>query len=62
MSQEPDRKGLEAARAVARWELGYPDWADRLIGAYLDPERALRILEANKQDATAWRRKGSADE
>jgi hypothetical protein len=47
---EPDENGLRAARAVAGWHLGYPSWADKLIGAYLNPEVALENLRREQGD------------
>ena len=49
ITDEQHEKGLQAARAVAQWHLGYPYWADKLVSAYLDPERALEALRAEKQ-------------
>lgn len=46
---EPDSEGLQAARKVARWHLGDPDWANLLIGAYLQPGPALERLRADKE-------------
>jgi hypothetical protein len=48
--QEPDQKGLEAARQVAGWHLGYRSWADTLVEAYLNPEEALENLRAEKAE------------
>lgn len=44
----PDRDGLRAAREYATWHLGYPDWADAIIGAYLDPDAADERLRREK--------------
>lgn len=46
---EPDAKGLAAARAVAGWHLGYREWADQLIDAYLNPEAAMETLRKEKE-------------
>lgn len=48
--KEADPVGLQAARAVSSWELGYPDWADKLIRAYLNPELARRELAIERGD------------
>lgn len=44
----PDQKGLNAARQVARWYLGNPYWADRIISAYINPEAGLDRLREEK--------------
>jgi hypothetical protein len=44
----PEQKGIQAARAVAGWHLGYRSWADTLVDAYLNPERALANLAREK--------------
>lgn len=44
----PDQKGLNAARQVARWHLGDPYWADRIIGAYINPEAGLDRLREER--------------
>ena len=49
--KQPDPKGMEAARAVAGWHLGYRSWADTLIDAYLNPEEALENLRAEKAES-----------
>lgn len=41
---EPDKEGLRVARRLSRWHLGYGDWADTLIYAYLNPETAEKAL------------------
>lgn len=38
--------GLNAARRVARWHLGYPSWADQIIDAYNDPDSANAEMDA----------------
>jgi hypothetical protein len=43
-----DLRGLAAARAVSQWYIGDPSWANTLIDAYLNPERALAELEADR--------------
>lgn len=40
----PDEKGMQAAERVAGWYLGHRSWAGLLIGAYLNPDEALRKL------------------
>lgn len=47
---EPDTRGINAARAVAHWRLGYGSWADTIIDAYLNPERALENLRLEKAE------------
>lgn len=42
------QRRMNAARAVAEWELGSASWAGTLIGAYLDPDGALEGLAARK--------------
>lgn len=37
--------GMKAARAYAGWYLGYPSWADNIINAYLNPQKAMDELE-----------------
>jgi hypothetical protein len=32
-----DRRGIEAARMVAAWEIGDEGWANTIIAAYNDP-------------------------
>ena len=44
----PDQKGLNAARQVAQWHLGDPYWADRIVGAYINPEAGLDRLREEK--------------
>jgi len=39
---------MDAARAVAQWELGAPSWAGILIGAFLDPLETMAALRAEK--------------
>ena len=46
----PDQKGLNAARRVAQWHLGDPYWADRIIGAYINPEAGLDRLREEKYE------------
>lgn len=46
----PAQKGLNAARQVAQWHLGDPTWADRIIGAYINPEAGLDRLRGEKGD------------
>jgi hypothetical protein len=48
-----DEGGLRAARAVAGWYLGYASWADQIIGAYLNPEEALKNLRREKGEDDA---------
>lgn len=45
-----DHAGLGAARRVAQWHLGDPNWADRIIAAYLNPKVAIARLRAEKED------------
>lgn len=37
-------EGLQVARAYARWHLGYSDWADTILYAYLNPAKARERL------------------
>lgn len=46
--QDPDPRRLEAARAVAEWNLGSKAWADRIITAYLNPTQAMHDLREEK--------------
>lgn len=46
---EPDAEGLSAARAVAQWHIGDHYWADKIITAYLNPERARTALLFEKE-------------
>jgi hypothetical protein len=41
---EEHAAGIAAARNVAGYKIGHPDWADLLIDAYFNPERAMREL------------------
>lgn len=41
-------EGLDAAREYARWHLGDPGIADRILRAYLDPEAAREYLAADR--------------
>jgi hypothetical protein len=45
---EPDAEGMRVARAVAQWHLGYGYWAEKLVGAYLNPEAAEASLRREK--------------
>lgn len=42
---EPEPCGLRVARRSAGWYLGDPAWADKLIGAYLQPEPTAAFLD-----------------
>lgn len=42
---EIDEDGLKAARRYAGWHIGDPVWADYIIRAYLNPERANDELD-----------------
>lgn len=46
-----DPAGLQAAREYAHWHLGYSQWADDLLYAYLNPETATARLKAEKEQA-----------
>lgn len=46
---EPSAEGLSAARAVSQWHIGFSSWADILIHAYLNPEKALAALKLEKE-------------
>lgn len=46
---EPNERGLRAARAVSQWHIGFEDWADMLIDAYLNPDEALAALKKDKE-------------
>lgn len=41
-----EEKGLQAARRLAGWEIGSADWADIIIRAYLNPDAANELLDA----------------
>lgn len=41
----PDQQGLTAARRVARWYIGDSRWADTIVDAYLNPDRANKTLK-----------------
>jgi hypothetical protein len=41
---------LEVARRVAAWHIGDDTWADMILEAYLDPDRAAEDLEAEQRD------------
>lgn len=43
-----NEKGLRAARAVAQWHIGDPSWANLIVDAYLNPERAIEQLAREK--------------
>lgn len=45
------RAGLQAAQAVAHWHLGDSYWADRIVSAYRNPERALARLARDKRES-----------
>jgi hypothetical protein len=45
-----DEAGLAVARRYARWHLGDPAWANRIIRAYLNPEEAQALLDAETND------------
>lgn len=40
--------GLRAARRYAGWHLGYQSWGDNIIHAYLNPEAAIKALDAEE--------------
>lgn len=42
---------MKVARALAGWHLGYSSWADHIIAAYVDPERARAELAHAKREA-----------
>lgn len=44
---EPDRNALIVARRVAQYHIGDPDWADLIVGAYLNPDAAQASLQAD---------------
>jgi hypothetical protein len=41
--------GFAAARRVAQWELGDPDYADMILKAYFSPETIPSIDEMDRQ-------------
>lgn len=43
-----DEKGLEAARRLAGWELGSQTWANKIIDAYLNPDRANQMMDEDE--------------
>lgn len=45
-----DAKGRAAARRLCQWELGSPEWADRIINAYLNPDHTNRWLDYEQDD------------
>lgn len=48
MNVEPDKNGLYAAQQVAGWRIGDRYWADIIIDAYLNPEKALEALRIER--------------
>lgn len=46
----PDQEGLKVARRLSRWYIGYPGWADRIVDAYLNPERVQKELKEEMGD------------
>ena len=48
------------ARRCAAWYLGSPSWADKLIGAYLDPAATAELLRREMgDDDTDWSVRGA---
>lgn len=45
-----DTARLAAARRLAGWLLGDPGWADRIIRAYADPDRARAYVDREMAD------------
>ncbi len=43
------QQGLDAARQLAEWYLGSPEWADILITAYYNPNKTLKELKLEKE-------------
>lgn len=41
---------MRAARRRAQWELGDPDWAEVIVGAFLCPEGDAAALEDEKEN------------
>lgn len=53
---DPKHDGQHAARAIAQWELGHPDWATRLF-AYLrddDPKETARSIIGDEDFEVVW--------
>ena len=46
---EADARGLQAARRYARWHIGDSNWADSIIGAYLNPDAAMEALDHDQE-------------
>lgn len=44
--REPDPAGLNAAKRYAGWHIGDPKFAEKIIDAYLNPERVNADLDA----------------
>lgn len=44
--KEPDPIGLKAAKRYAGWHIGDAQWAESIIYAYLNPERANEDMDA----------------
>ena len=41
---------LRVARRGAQWELGDPSWADVILAAYMNPDKATEDLDALEAD------------
>jgi hypothetical protein len=50
LTAEPEPAALAVARRVAGYYIGDSSWADLLIDAYLNPERALTDLHRRMDD------------
>lgn len=43
--------GMAAARRLAGWEIGDPSWGPMIVGAYLNPENTMRMLDEDEASA-----------
>lgn len=43
-----NERGLRVARRYAQWHIGDSTWADAIIDAYLNPDRAEQELNEDK--------------
>ncbi len=50
MSEDEYERRMIAARRRAQWELGYEEWADVIIGAFMDPHTDYVNLKKERGD------------
>lgn len=50
MYYSDNEEGMRAARAVSQWHIGDRSWADAILDAYFNPERAMKNLALEKQN------------